>query len=77
MPGPIPNPDDDPDVFEVEAIRGRRYKGKKRSKITEYLVKWKGYPETDTLWQRADTIGTAADLLAAYEAGTRRRKVLR
>ena len=77
LPGPTPNVDDDPDVFEVEAIRGRRYKGKKRSRITEYLVKWKGYPESHNLWRRADTLGTAADLVAAYEAGTRRRKVLK
>ena len=77
LPGPTPNPDGDPDVFEVEAIRGRRYVGKKKSRITEYLIKWKGYPECDNLWQRANTLGTAADLVAAYEAGTRRRRVLK
>ena len=77
LPGPTPNPDDDPEVFEVEAIRGRRLIGKKGKKKVEYFVKWKGYPESDNLWQPAESMGESADLIAAFESGTRRRKVMK
>ena len=75
--GPTPNVDDDPEVFEVEAIRGRRLMGKKGKKKVEYFVKWKGYPESDNLWQPAESMVGSADLIAAFESGTRRRKVMK
>ena len=77
LPGPTPNVDDDPKVFEVEAIRGRRLMGKKGKKKVEYFVKWKGYPESDNLWQPAESMVGSADLIAAFESGTRRRKVMK
>ena len=77
LPGPTPNVDDDPEVFEVEAIRGRRLMGKKGKKKVEYFVKWKGYPESDNLWQPAESMVGSADLIAAFESGTRRRKVMK
>ena len=77
LPGPTPNPNDDPEVFEVEAIRGKRQIGKKGKKVTEYFVKWKGYPESDNLWQSADSMGDSDDLIAAFESGTRRRRVMK
>ena len=50
--------------------------GKKKKKQVEYLVKWKGYPESDNLWQPASTM-VSDDLVAAFEAGKRRRKVMK
>ena len=76
LPGPAPNPDDNLEVFEVEAIRGRMLIRKKKKKQVEYLVKWKGYPESDNLWQPASTM-VSDDLVAAFEAGKRRRKVMK
>ena len=79
QPGPVPTADggNDPKVFEVEEIRGKRTTGRGKKRLVEYFVKWKGYPECDNLWQNAESMGTAADLVAAYESGTRRRRVMR
>ena len=67
LPGLTPNPDNDPEVFEIEAIRGRRLIGKKKKKKqVEYLVKWKGYPEADNVWQPAETMTHASDLIAVF-----------
>ena len=79
QPGPVPSAEGetDPEVFEVEEIRGKKTTGRGKNKVVEYFVKWKGYPECDNLWQNANSMGTAADLVAAYEVGTRRRRVMR
>ena len=79
QPGPVPTAEggNDPEVFEVEEIRGKRTTGRGKKRLVEYFVKWKGYPECDNLWQNAESMGTAADLVAAYESGTRRRRVMR
>ena len=79
QPGPVPTAEggNDPEVFEVEEIRGKRTAGRGKKRSVEYFVKWKGYPECDNLWQNAESMGTAADLVAAYESGTRRRRVMR
>ena len=76
QPGPVPDAEgDDPDVFEVEAIRDKRVTGRGRNRIVQYLVKWRGYTETDNLWHDASAMTDSADLVAAYESGTRRRRV--
>ena len=77
QPGHVPTAEGDPEVFEGEEIRGKRTRGKGRSKYVQYFVKWKGYPESDNLWQDANAMGDSADVVAAYEAGARRRKVMR
>ena len=75
QPGPVPAADvDDPDVFEIEHIRDKRVTGRGKNRLVQYLVKWKGYPESDNLWQDAATMGDSADLVDAYESGTRRRR---
>ena len=49
------------DEFEVEKIIKRR----KRNGRYEYLVKWKGYPESDNTWQRRDN--SFRELYLAYD----------
>jgi hypothetical protein len=62
----VDDEDDDDEIFEVEAIIGRRGAHKKSSDV-EYLVRWKGYgPEEDT-WQASADVVSAAELVADYE----------
>src|SRR5579863_10485347 len=37
--------------YEVEQIRGHRHHGRRRQ--LQYLLKWKGYPESDNTWEPA------------------------
>src|SRR6266851_7300937 len=41
--------------YEVEAIRAHRYQ---RCKL-QYLIKWKGYPESDNTWEPAGNVQAA------------------
>src|SRR5579863_4346505 len=49
--------------YEVEQIRSHRRHG--RRKQLQYLLKWKGYPESDNTWEPADQVH-APDLIKAY-----------
>jgi hypothetical protein len=49
--------------YEVEAIRSHRHFGK--NKRLQYLLKWKGYPEADNIWESEDQLN-APDLLKQY-----------
>src|SRR5579863_10129879 len=49
--------------YEVEQIRSHRHHG--RRKQLQYLLKWKGYPESDNTWETADQVHTP-DLIKAY-----------
>src|SRR5579863_10670853 len=40
--------------YEVEQIRSHRRHG--RRKQLQYLLKWKGYPESDNTWEPADQV---------------------
>jgi Chromo (CHRromatin Organisation MOdifier) domain len=40
--------------YEVEQIRAHRRWG--RSKTLQYLIKWKGYPESNNTWENTDQI---------------------
>ena len=60
---PPPDIIDNEEQYEVEAIRSHRYHGKRKQ--LQYLVKWKGYPESDNTWEPADHL-QAPDLLKAY-----------
>jgi Chromo (CHRromatin Organisation MOdifier) domain len=40
--------------YEVEQIRTHQTWG--RHKTLQYLIKWKGYPESDNTWENADQI---------------------
>jgi hypothetical protein len=50
--------------YKVEAIRSHRCHRKKKQ--LQYLVKWKGYPESDNTWEPANHI-QAPRLLKQYE----------
>src|SRR5579863_1513246 len=49
--------------YEVEEIRSHRCHG--RRKQLQYLLKWKGYLESDNTWEPADQVH-APDLVKAY-----------
>ncbi|KAK9742688.1 hypothetical protein RND81_03G191100 [Saponaria officinalis] len=49
--------------FEVEAIRKRRIcKG-----VPQYLIKWRGWPESANTWEPVDHLQTCPDVVEAYE----------
>ena len=50
--------------FEVERIINHRLFG--RHKTLQYLIKWKGYPESDNTWELASNI-RAPLLVKAYQ----------
>src|SRR5216683_2768951 len=47
--------------YEVEAIRAHRYQRRK----LQYLIKWKGYPESDNTWEPLDNV-CAPQLIKKY-----------
>ncbi len=61
---------DEHEEFEVQAIRASKFDPKEGQM---YLVKWKGYPETDNTWEPASHLAGAQDLIHAYN--TRRRSL--
>jgi hypothetical protein len=50
--------------YEVEQIQNHQHF--RHSHALQYLIKWKGYPESDNTWEPADNIHTP-DLLKAYQ----------
>ncbi|KAH8659663.1 hypothetical protein BGZ61DRAFT_485649 [Ilyonectria robusta] len=66
--------DTDDDVWEVEAVLAKWKQGRQ----AQYLVKWKGFEDTDNSWVNQGDI--SKDLVERFELGqkrTRRRKVRR
>jgi Chromo (CHRromatin Organisation MOdifier) domain len=55
------------DEYEVEAIINHRFKGRKWQ--LEYLLKWKGYPHSDNMWEPKDRIH-ADQLIKEYHKHT-------
>ena len=53
---PPPDLIDGEEEYEVEQICAHRRWG--HSKTLQYLIKWKGYPESDNTWENADQIHT-------------------
>ena len=60
---PPPDLIDGEEEYEVEQIKAHRRKG--RSKKLQYLIKWKGYPESDNTWENTDQTH-APDLIKLY-----------
>jgi hypothetical protein len=50
--------------YQVECIMGHRNMG--RGKKLQYLIKWKGYPDSDNTWEPATQIHTP-DLIKQYQ----------
>jgi hypothetical protein len=55
---PPPDLIDGEEEYEVEQICAHRRWG--RSKTLQYLIKWKGYPESDNTWENANQIHAPA-----------------
>jgi Chromo (CHRromatin Organisation MOdifier) domain len=53
----------------VEQIRSHRTWG--RSRTLQYLIKWKGYPESDNTWENADQIRVPEFIKLYHQALTR------
>jgi hypothetical protein len=49
--------------YEIDRILDDRGKGRNK----EYLVKWLGYPDSESSWELADSLQNAPDVVAAYE----------
>lgn len=50
---PPPQLEDEEDGYEVETIIDKMRTRKRRGFTTWYLVKWRGYPESDATWKQA------------------------
>jgi hypothetical protein len=68
---PVPNPRPPPEVtlpngdeqYEVESILASRGKGAR----TQYLVKWVGYDQYESTWEKASNVASAPEAIAEYE----------
>jgi len=60
--------------FEVERIVAHRTFG--RSKRLQYLIKWKGYPESDNSWEPADQVH-APDLVRHYQSTAKSQSAIK
>ena len=71
-PGPSNVTEDREEEYEVEYLVDSCYKGKR----LEYLVQWKGWSNTDRMWEPVSNLGNAADAVwdfhAAHPAAPRR-----
>ena len=56
--------------FEVESITDHR----KLLGITEFLVKWKGYPEAENTWEPEDNLLNCQELLRRYRQSRMNRR---
>ena len=55
---------DETEEYEVERIlQHRELRGK-----TQYLVRWKGYDQSEDMWLDEQDLGNAPDLLRDYRA---------
>jgi len=60
---PPPDLIDGEEEYEVEAVLNHRMFGRQRQ--VQYLIKWKGYPHSDNMWEPSGNIH-ADDLIGAY-----------
>jgi Chromo (CHRromatin Organisation MOdifier) domain len=58
--------------YEVEQICSHRTWG--RHKVLQYLIKWKGYPESDNTWENANQIHTPI-LIKLYHQNAAQRTI--
>ena len=59
------------DRFEVEAILDKRIIKKEgrlgRGKEVQYLIKWKGYPDSENTWEKQSNLDQCQQLVDEYE----------
>jgi hypothetical protein len=65
-PPPDSVDDDGTPVFEVESILDHRYRGRSSSRRVEYLIRWKGYPDSEATWEPIENLGGAYQSLTEY-----------
>ncbi|KAD3336882.1 hypothetical protein E3N88_32401 [Mikania micrantha] len=59
--------------FEIEALRRARI----RKGVKQYLIKWRGYPESANTWEPVESFASCPDVIEAFESmnsGKRKRK---
>src|SRR6201996_6875418 len=61
---PPPELIDGAEEYEIEKVLGERHHGRKKKR--QYLVKWKGYPDSDNEWVNADDMN-ADEAVKEYE----------
>src|SRR6267142_5123169 len=69
---PPPDLIDGEPEYEVELIRSHQHYG--WSRTLQYLIKWKGYPESDNTWEDTDQIH-APDLIKLYHQDNPLRRI--
>ncbi|KAL9313526.1 hypothetical protein ACSQ67_018978 [Phaseolus vulgaris] len=71
---PNPNPNLGDGFYEIETIRRKRV----RKGQLQYLIKWRGWPETANTWEPLENLQSVPDLLHAFEdslkSGTVRKR---
>ncbi|KAJ8763165.1 hypothetical protein K2173_025550 [Erythroxylum novogranatense] len=60
----------DEGFFEIEAIRRKRV----RKGQLQYLIKWRGWPETANTWEPLENLQSCADVIDAFEESLRSGK---
>jgi hypothetical protein len=65
---PLPTVDPDGEErYEVEEILGKRQFGRGRTRRTQFLVAWTGYPRVDATWEDEKDMNQAKEALQDYE----------
>ena len=67
VPPPMPIQVDGEEEFEVERILDKRIRKREKRGTTEYLVKWKGYPDHDATWESKTGLIHAEELVKEFE----------
>uniref|UniRef100_A0A6N2NLW3 Chromo domain-containing protein n=1 Tax=Salix viminalis TaxID=40686 RepID=A0A6N2NLW3_SALVM len=57
----------DEGFFEIEAIRRKRV----RKGQLQYLIKWRGWPETSNTWEPLENLQSCSDVIDAFEESLR------
>ena len=63
-PSPSIVTEDREEEYDVEYVVDSRYNGKR----LEYLVHWRGWPDTDHTWEPLSNLGNAADAVHDFHA---------
>ena len=75
QPGPPPAETiDDEEKHVVEAVISSRIDGRGKKRSMRYLVKWKGYPESENSWEPEANLEHVAEAIEDYFKAHPRRK---